>query len=41
MYNELLSIKSEIAEIKRILSEIPEENIIEKLSFQYRLEQVE
>ena len=41
MQSEVLSIKSEIFELERILSEIPEENRIERLSFQHRLEKVQ
>lgn len=34
----ILSIQSEISHIEYLLTQIPEENIIEKLSFQHRLE---
>lgn len=41
MRKELLFYESEIAELTRILSEIPKANVIDRMSFEYRLQQAQ
>lgn len=41
MRKEKLYLESEISELTRILSEIPEQNIIDRLSYEYRLQQLQ